>query len=231
MKGQDAIEAAKEAFWQTIRLKLEQLYRFVPKGANSELTGNYVEELVRGFIQGWISPCVLAHGTLHPADANEYLLSEAKKPKQIDGIVYDPRMGPTVIREGSFVVVHPRFCRGIIEVKTSEKDLKGLQDRLQLLSRQYFEPYPYGPHRPAVMGVVVHDPDPQGHSSRERWEGVALYQCGLAQHCPVFILFKEPEGSYEPYDQGIDAMIKAVFLHGWQRESREEVMPSEMLEP
>src|SRR5262249_11928649 len=154
MKGQDAIDAAKEAFWQTIRLKIEQLYRFVPKGANPELTGNYVEELVRGFIQGWISPCVLAHGTLHPADANEHLPAGERKPKQIDGIVYDPRMGPGVIREGSFVVVHPRFCRGVIEVKTSEADLKGFQERLQLLWRQYFEPYPHFGHAPAVMGVV-----------------------------------------------------------------------------
>jgi hypothetical protein len=219
----DPVAAAKEAFRETIRLKVEQLYRFVPKGVNTKLTGDYVEELVRGFIQAWIAPCVLAHGTLHPADANKDLPPEEQKPKQIDGIVYDPRMGPPVLREGNFIVVDPRFCRGIIEIKASEQDLGGFHKRLQGHSRQYFKPYSYYGDEPTVMGLVIHDPDPAGHS-RGRSGGPALYQWWAGQHCPIFILFKESKGKYEHYDQGIDAMMKAIFLHGWQKQGHPQII-------
>lgn len=120
----DVLESVCTAFSSMIALKVRQLYEVVPKGKNSALTGDFVEELVRGFIRDWISPCLLLRGTLFPHDANPRLSSDNHNPKQIDGIVYDPRLGPAVIREGGFLVANSAFCRGIIEIKTSADNLK-----------------------------------------------------------------------------------------------------------
>jgi hypothetical protein len=98
--NQDVLKAARSAFTETIMLKLRQLYGVVPKGSNPALTGAFVEELVRGFIKDWISPCLLLHGTLHPHDTNPDVPPDDATPRQIDGIVYDPRLGPAIVREG-----------------------------------------------------------------------------------------------------------------------------------
>src|SRR5438552_3687403 len=138
--SQDVLKAVRSAFSGTISLKVKQLYEVVPRGSNAELTGEFIEELVRGFIRDWISPCLLLRGTLHPHDANTELSSSNSGAKQVDGIVYDPRLGPAIIREGGFLVAHPAFCRGIIEIRTSEEDLRAFEDRLQTLYKQYLEP-------------------------------------------------------------------------------------------
>ena len=69
MEREDYLRAAKEAFCGTIALKLQQLRRVVPKGRNSEVTGDFVEALVRGFVKDWISPCLLMSGTMYPHDS------------------------------------------------------------------------------------------------------------------------------------------------------------------
>ena len=86
------LEHAIASFAETIELKIKQLRRYVPKKkelTNPELTGAYIEELVRGFVRDWIGHRQLLTGTLfseHEVDA---------KPMQIDGIVFDPTKGPT----------------------------------------------------------------------------------------------------------------------------------------
>jgi hypothetical protein len=216
----DVLTAVIESFSETIRLKLEQFHRVVPKGSNSDLTGKFIEAVVCGFVQRWIAPCQLCHGTFHPHDASNDLSTEDLRPNQIDGIVYDPRLGPTIISEGSFLVTHPAFCRGIIEIKTSINGVKEFEECLQLRYRKYLAPAWEG--WPAmcennVMGIVIHDADPRRRSSPE-WLGKApLYHYSLANHCPIFILFEEHNGEYAPYPPAIDAMIKAFYQSGWQR--------------
>src|SRR5688500_5667927 len=61
--GEDPFEQARNAFTQTVRLKIDQLRQFLPKGSNSELTGNYIEEVVKGFIQHWIGYRLYLNGT------------------------------------------------------------------------------------------------------------------------------------------------------------------------
>src|SRR5262245_24260659 len=85
----DSLRAAKEAFCRTVSLKMQLFYSVVPKGTNATLTGAFVEELIRGFIRDWISPCLLMHGTLYPHDLEPSL---PVTPRQIDGIVFDPRL-------------------------------------------------------------------------------------------------------------------------------------------
>jgi hypothetical protein len=211
----DRFHAAREAFHQTINLKLEQLYTYVRKGSNPDLTGKYIEELVRGFIRDWISPCQLLHGTLFPHDFNP-AFDQPPKPKQIDGIIFDPRKGPPVIREGGFVVTHPAFCHGIIEIKTSEPNLRDLQNRLTALHRQYFVRGCLWKSLHEIMGIVIHDPDPEKHSQPD-WlspSGSALHEIGRGGHCPIFILFKQAGDSFEPFTPAIDAMLETIFAQG-----------------
>lgn len=217
----DVLKAVKRAFSETISLKLQQFYNVVPKGSNSDLTGKFVEEMVRGFVQQWIAPCQLVHGTLHPHDAAMDSALRELGPRQIDGIVYDPRLGPAILREGSFLVAHPAFCRGIIEIKASTTNIKRLWEDLQLHYHKYLAPawkdasvFLCANH---VMGIVIQDPDPKGRSSPEWMRTTPLYCYYLADHCPIFILFKEQDGVYEPYEPGIDAMIKGIFHANWQK--------------
>lgn len=227
MSNEDYLLAAKESFCETITLKLQQLRRVVPKGTNSELTGDFVEELVRGFIKDWISPCQLLSGTMHPHDSrpvteiNEIHQQGFHTPRQIDGIIFDPRLGPPIIKEGGFAVAHPVFCRGVIEIKTSVSSLVDLERRLQQIYHQYF--YHYQAITCQVMGIVVQDSDPEKHSLPDWFqrtlndgtkENVLLYDYNAMPHCPIFILF---DNDYNPHLPAIDSMMRTIFkgpLHG-----------------
>jgi hypothetical protein len=215
-------DGAIEAFWQTIRLKLQLFHSAVPKGTNATVAGDFIEELVRGFIRDWIQPCQLLRGTLHPFNVNpEY--PEPGVP-QIDGIVFDPRQGPPVIREGNFIVVHPQFCPGVIEIKKSDDKLRALEDRLTGLHRQFYRRgIMVNQSFTSVMGVVIHDPDPEGHSHPD-WvaPNQSLHEIVYQGFCPIFILFKEvkPGVEYEPYEPAIEAMMSTIFSHGWAFDPR-----------
>jgi hypothetical protein len=180
-----------------------------------------VEELVRGFVQQWIALCLLCRGTLYPHDAAAELLSSEAGPNQIDGIVSDPRLGPAILREGNFLVTHPAFCRGIVEIKTSTTDIKKFEDDLQLRYRKYLAPA-WQDSRALlcerdVMGIVIQDSDPKGRRGPKWMQDEPLYNCYLSGHCPIFILFKERDGTYDPYEPAIDAMIRVIFQGHWQR--------------
>ncbi|HWG45664.1 MAG TPA: hypothetical protein VN688_23080 [Gemmataceae bacterium] len=231
----DVLKSFRTAFAGSISLKVRQLYEVVPKASNSELTGDFVEELVRGFIRDWIRPCLLMRGTLYPHDTTTPIASTNHIRKQIDGIVYDPRLGPAILREGSFLVTHSAFCRGIVEIKTSEGDLKTFAKRLQVLYAQYLMPGLLHGRSPFldpnyVMGIVIHDPDPKKHSTPD-WlpSSTPLYHYQAVGHCPIFILFKKVGDEYEPFEPGIDAMIKAIFRSRWQHATLEDKFGPEML--
>lgn len=54
---QDVLRAAVQAFSETVKLKLQQFYRVIPKGSNPAVTGEFVEAVVRAFVRKWIAPC------------------------------------------------------------------------------------------------------------------------------------------------------------------------------
>ena len=178
--GEDVLKDAREAFAETIALKVRQLRRYVPKKkaiTNSEVTGNFIEELVRGFVTNWIGAQRLVTGTFY-SKASE---NSEERPLQIDGIVHDPRRGPAILSEGNFELVHPAFCSGVIEIKTTEGDLSAFEKRLQTISGRYMH------HVPAhqVMGVVIASPDPV-RQSKLPLEGGGLhplYHTHLAGWC------------------------------------------------
>lgn len=205
-RNENVIESACESFEETIALKVSQLRRYVKKGLNSALTGQYIEELVRGFVANWIGHRQLLSGTFWSREFDE----SGEKPLQIDGIVYDPASGPPILREGGFVVAHPVFCTSVIEIKTTHVGkMSELEKRLALISSRYMH------HLTAshVMGIVIADPDPAKTSTREDAKGNPsyLYNYSTVGWCPIFILFKETDSEYEPYRPAIDAMIRAIY--------------------
>jgi hypothetical protein len=217
MNRENAYDHAIEAFCETIKLKLKLFQTIIPKGSNSTLVGGYIEELVRGFVANWIRPCELLQGTLHPRYSD--LDDQDNDVSQIEGIVFDPRTGPPIIRQGNFVIANPFFCPGIIEIKKSCARLQQFEERLKRLHRVY---YVRGGYRlvtkPSVMGIVAYDSDPKEHSHPD-WIAPeeSLHQIVYGEHCPIFILFKEIDAGvdYEPYKPAIEAMIRTVFSHGW----------------
>jgi hypothetical protein len=210
MENNNLLKDAVETFADTIKLKVEQLRRFVPKEkalTNTDLTGRYIEELVRGFIRRWIRDQHLLHGTLYSGNAN----STNDKPLQLDGIIYDPSSGPLILQEGDFVIVHPAFCSAVIEIKmTYSNGMKTFEKRLRKIWSRYFHDVP-SYH---VMEVVIADKNPEVASRRALSDGKFDYyhkyfSGGL---CPIFVLFKELEnGQYEPFYPAIDAMIRAIY--------------------
>lgn len=206
--SENVLRYAVESFSETIALKLRQLRRYVPKEkarTNPALTGAFIEELVRGFIRAWIGHRLLLHGTFY----FERCVDAGDKPLQIDGIVYDPDRGPVTLREGDFVVVHPAFCAGVVEVKMSVANPNDFENRLLDVHRRYLS------HRtkPSVMGVVVAHEDPEKASEvpLELGSTIQYYHHYCANLCPIFVLFKETEdGDFEPHTPAIEGLIRSL---------------------
>ncbi len=208
---ENVIQNAVEAFSETVALKVKQLRRCIPKEralTNQDLTGAYIEELVRGFIQGWIGHQQLLHGTFFDKKHAE----SGEKPLQIDGIVYDPTRGPVILREGNFVVLHPAFCSGVIEIKMTISSIETFEGRLRDIHSKYLSHLP-SPH---IMGVVIADKDPAKISELKTKDNrtIQYYNYFTVPLCPIFILFKETgDGEYEPHYPAIDAMIRSIYAN------------------
>jgi hypothetical protein len=203
---EDVLKHAREAFAETVRLKVQQLYRYIPKGTNSALTGHYVEELVRGFVRKWLGQKRLVSGTFYSTEAE----TAKTPPLQIDGIVYDPEKGPLILEEGGFVVVHPAFCTNVIEIKTSIESVNEFEERLRRIAATYMH------HLTAahVMGIVIYDADAIGASTKApRSEEMPAYTYFLGGWCPIFILFTLQDGEFIPHYDAITAMIRSIYTH------------------
>lgn len=207
-RQEDVLQHAREAFAETVLLKVQQLRRYVPKGSNPDLTGAYIEEVVRSFVRDWIGHRLLLHGTFHSKE----FADSGEKPLQIDGIVYDPTSGPLVLRGGDFAVVHPAFCTSVIEIKTSyQGKMTAFEHRLQ----EIYAKYMHHVTKPQVMGIVIADKDPD-KASQIQWNEETTfygYNYKIANWCPIFILFKEENDEYEPFYPAIDAMIRAIYTN------------------
>jgi hypothetical protein len=206
--NEDVLRHAKDAFIETIALKVKHLRHYVKKNTNSDLTGLYIEEVVRGFVKNWIGHRVLINGTFY---SSEFENSE-ENPLQIDSIIYDPTMGPPVMLEGNFGIVHPVFCAGVLEIKTSYSgSLLKFQERLDKIHRLYM----HHVRKSQVMGVVICDSNPDAKSTistkGENFKAFSYNQ----DWCPIFVLFEEKDGEYQPFEPAIDAIFRAIFTNLW----------------
>ena len=208
-KDENVLEHAIEAFHETIALKVRQLRRYVPKAkvsTNPELTGAFIEELVRGFIRGWLGDKQLLHGTFY----SKQHIDSGEKPMQIDGIVHVPARGPLVINEGDFAILHPAFSAGIIEIKMTISSISKFEERLQTIYGRYLGHLT----KPHVLGIVVADKNPEKTSVIAEKDGKQYFyhDYRVANWCPIFVLFQETDdGDYIPFMPGIECMIRAIF--------------------
>ena len=204
-RQEDVLKHAREAFAQTIALKIQQLRKYIEKGKNSTLTGDYVEAVVRSFVRKWIGSRRLCQGTFY----SDLFAASGETPMQIDGIVYSPQAGPTVLDEDDFIVVHPVYCTSVIEIKTSVSSITDFEQRLQRIYQLYFHHATKG----QVMGIVISDPDPENVSYFDTNDGNRhpIFDYRNAGMCPIFVLFKENNNDYTPYEPAIDSMIRAVY--------------------
>jgi len=201
---ENPVKHAQEAFQETIALKLQHLRRYIKKGTNATLTGAYIEEVVRSFIRKWIGPLQLRHGTFYSQEFED----SGKKPLQIDGIVWNPKAGPAILEENEFLVVHPVFCTGVIEIKMSDHPISDFRDRLQII----YETYMHFCSKSNVMGIVISDSDPEGKSKTKFMDKeINLFDYQKCGCCPIFILFKEKDNEFTPFPQAIESMIKAIY--------------------
>ncbi len=205
---EDTLEHARETFAEAVSLKVEQLGRFVRGGENPAIVGSFIEELVRGFVREWLGGWELVTGALYSKSSFE----SGETPMQLDGIVYDPRSGPAIIREGGFAVVNPAFCPAVIEIKKSlaRTSMDEFVNRLQNIYRIHM--HDRSAHN--VMGIVIHDRDPEKTSYRGECGTagrIMSYEDHWGGKCPVFILFRQKGGTFEPFEPGIDGMMKRIF--------------------
>ncbi len=231
--NENVLKHVVESFAETIALKVRQLRRHIPKEkakTNTDLTGAFIEELVRGFLRGWIGHKQMLHGTFYFQEH----IDSGEKPLQIDGIVYDPTRGPPTLREGDFIVVHPAFCSGVIEIKMTVSSTHDFEKKLWRIhskcNRHFGANY--------VMGVIVADANPTKASLCPKTDGTFIeyhdfstilprreldvgtldkdllesYRTYTVPLCPIFVLFKETsDGEYEPFYPAIESMIRAIY--------------------
>lgn len=202
-RDENVLDHAREAFQDTVALKLQHLRRFIAKGSNPDLTGAYVESIVRTFVRSWLGSLQLCHGTFYSG----HFEKSAEKPMQIDGIVWNPKAGPAILQEDDFIVVHPVFCTSVIEIKTSISSVKNFQERLQSIYTKYM----YCGTKPQIMGIVTADKDPEKTSTIDvNGKNHYAWDAHNAGWCPIFILFKEQDNEFTPYKPAVEAMIRAV---------------------
>lgn len=200
---EDCLKYTCESFVDNFKMKLQQLRTYIPKGTNPTLTGAYIESVVRSQIQMWIRNLRICNGTFFSEEFKNLKVNSL----QIDGIIYDPSAGPTILDLGDFIIVHPAFCTNVIEIKTSLNSIRDFEKRLLKVHRLYFHHMPHN----HVMGIVIHDKEPDKISNINNNEN--LYDFNTANICPIFVLFKELNDDYEPFYPAIKNMIKAMYLN------------------
>ena len=206
------IEQTVDLFCETVSLKIRLFHKLFPQGEHNHLTGLYIEELVRTFIANWIHPFEIVAGSMLPWDAcsDELLISAGmsaaiKKPRQLDGIVYDSSLGPYILREGGFTVVHPAFSRGIVEIKKSFPKISKFYRHLCDLHAQFL--YPFDGRMSQVFAVVIRHSNPE-KANRVPKRKYKYYDYSHVDHCPIFILF---DNEYQPQKVAIYKLIEFLF--------------------
>ena len=200
-------KSAAESFASVMKAQVDTFRDRITGRDNPAVVGSYIEALVRRYINSWIAPKQIYHGSIWDPNVPDW------KIHQIDGLVWEPSHGPAIINEGEFLILHPQVARAIVEIKTSVNSLKGLHDRLVTIWESSFR------HRMErdVMAVVISHPDPE-KASRPKWNTAEGHEVELHSRAihnyPIFILFDSTDDDYRPFAPGIEAMITQLWYIG-----------------
>lgn len=198
----EALDRAASTFAGTILARVRIFRDIVSAKENPKVIGDFMEELFRDYINSWLAPMGIFNGSLWSA-ASEKML-------QIDGLVWQPSFGPPLMRQGNFLVLHPKTVGAAVEIKTSVKNLRvEVHERLKHIWQNYLEPFGH-PEKNAIGIVLVH-PNPE-KASNPTWnlvEGTKTALHTRALHAyPIYILFKRTaQYEYEPYMPAIREMM------------------------
>jgi hypothetical protein len=125
-------------------------------------------------------------------------------PFLIDGAVHDPGRGRLAFEQGSFSVINPATCVGLIQIKPTVANVSKFQTHLRDIAQIYFS----GQRPGMVMGILVSDVAPEKKSIVHRFgRTFPSYQFVHPKWCPMFILFSRRDGLFEPYSPAIEALV------------------------
>jgi|GEM_PF-5272707 len=200
--GQEALRNAAETFASLVTAKVKVFRELCAEKENTEVTGDFVEEMLRGYINSWLAPMGIYPGSLVSP-------RHKRKLKQIDGLIWQPSFGPPVLREGNTLLLHPNTVRAIVELKTSVESVRHLHDRLSDL---WEELKPTEHSARDAMGIILfHNGNPET-ASNPHWRTVdgnrePLHTRAVNAH-PIYILFeRRGQFDYEPYFPAIMELI------------------------
>lgn len=154
---------------------------------NTEVKGNYIESIIRSMIENWVKPYVVSNGVIVLDRELDY---------QIDGIIWERHRAPAFVEEGNFAAVLPDSVRGIAEIRSAanKSALEKLQKRLQDIRNKIvkyvgIEIFPYSA---TICGIVIR--------TSEEIEEELINKYSSDMHTPIFILFREINGEFEPIE-------------------------------
>jgi hypothetical protein len=200
MPSEVNVKRAATEFAGNIASRLTEFHRFVPSGSKPDLTNFFLEAQVRSLIEAWLAPKRLLSGIFRMPEAP----GPTTTPFLIDGAVHDPGRCRPTLEQGSFFVVNPATCVGLIQIKPSVSNLSKFQTHLREIAQIYFS----GRRPGMVMGILVSDVTPEKKSIVHR-NGKAFpsYQFVHPNWCPIFILFSRRDGVFEPHFPAIEALV------------------------
>lgn len=151
---------------------------------NTEVKGNYIENIIRCMIESWVKPYVISNGVIVLDQQLDY---------QIDGIIWERHRAPALVEEGNFVAVLPDSLKAVTEIKSScnKSQIEELQSKLRSIRKKIVDYFGVDivPHSPVVCGIVIRS---QGKISDE-----LINKYSTDPYAPIFILFKEKNGELE----------------------------------
>ena len=183
-----------------ITSRLTEFQRMVPSISDPDVTSRFLEAQVRSLIEEWLAPKRMLSGVFSVPGAS----GPTTAPSLIEGAVHDPERGKPTFELGSFSVVNPATCVGLIQIKPTVANVSKFEHRLREIAQTFF----FGRRPGMVMGIVVSDVAPERKSIVHRYgKTFPSYQFMHARWCPVFILFSRRDGRFEPSFPAIEALV------------------------
>ena len=178
---------------------------------NTEVKGNYIESIIRSMIEGWVKPYVVSNGVIVLDRQLDY---------QIDGIIWERHRAPAFVEEGNFAAVLPDSVRAITEIKSTanKSQIEELQKRLQEIREKItkYTGIQIFPYCATICGIVIR--------TSEEIEEELINNYSMDPHTPVFVLFREKNGDFEPFKGMLWKLANHIYRGlptGWFRPSME----------
>ena len=95
--GQEARSTAARTFAALVAAKVQVFRELCSGRENTEVTGEFIEQLLREYIDSWLSPMGIYPGSLW--------CSSASKMMQIDGLIWQPSFGPPLLKQDNLLLV------------------------------------------------------------------------------------------------------------------------------